>query len=99
MLAVVGSSDPSRSVEALERLKQVESIYSIDCATSTNASKGLWTWELAAKETYNLTPVSAVGKAGLSVGDPVLSGVAASAMFGLRSAGNQPNSRISDTST
>ena len=59
LLAVVGSSDPSRSIEALERLKQV-SIYSIDRATSTNAPKGLWTWQLATKETYNVAPVSAV---------------------------------------
>ena len=59
LLAVAGSFDPSRSIEALERLKQV-SIYSIDRATSTNAPKGLWTWQLATKETYNVAPVSAV---------------------------------------
>ena len=40
-----------------------------------------------------------VGKAGLFVGDPVLSEVAVPGMFGLRSAGTQPRGRTSDTST
>ena len=59
LLAVAGSSDPSRSIEALERLASVP-LHSIEYRDFLVGQEGDWVWQRAPQGIHGVTPINVV---------------------------------------